>query len=63
MGSWNDVRGAATRVAVECREEVEGRKITGGSTVAGVRGGIVVRLEKEVASSIGNALPAPRNHF
>ena len=47
-GSWNAVGRAATSVAVDCKELSEGREITGGSTNAGVRGGIVVRLEKVV---------------
>ncbi|KAG6999502.1 hypothetical protein G7Y79_00034g069250 [Physcia stellaris] len=57
-GSWNDVRRAAMSLAVDCKEEAEGREITGGSTAAGVRGGILVRLEKVV---IGKGVLVPHS--
>lgn len=47
-GSWNEIGRAARSVAEDCKEVAEGREITGGHTLAGIRGGIVVRLEKVV---------------
>lgn len=47
-GSWNDIARAAARVAEDCKEVADGREITGGHAAAGVRGGILVQLEKVV---------------